>query len=120
MVRGLVGGDDVEACLVERQARRIRGHEDDVGSIACREARQLDLPWIDVDAHHTDAERVGDQQRGGAIAAANVQVRPPAPDRHMAETPHRGLSHTAAVPRVIDKTFFDSRHSQGTSSVVLE
>ena len=36
-------------------------------------------------------------------------------DRHVAETPHRFLSYSAAVPDVVDETLFDSCHSHGIS-----
>ena len=113
VVRGLVGGDDVEPSVLERQAGRIRGHEEDVSSIARRGARQRDLLRVDVDAYHMYAERIGDEQRGGAVAAADVQVRPAAVDRHVAETPHRFLSYSAAVPDFVDEALFDSCHSHG-------
>ena len=73
MVRRLVGGDDVEPSVLEWQAGRIRGQEEDVSSIARRGARQRDLLRVDVDAYRAYAERIGDEQRRGAVAAADVQ-----------------------------------------------
>jgi hypothetical protein len=109
-------GNDVEPCVLERQAGRIRCREEDVSSIAGPIARGGNLIWIDVDAHHTHAVRLRDEQRGGAIAATNVQVRPAAVDRHVAETPHRFLSDASAVPDSVDETFLDSRHSHGVAA----
>jgi hypothetical protein len=59
-----------------RSGDEPRQQEKDVRSIARPRARQLDLLRVDVDTHRTQAEPIGDEQRGGAVAAADIQVRP--------------------------------------------
>jgi hypothetical protein len=115
MVRGLAGSDDVELSAIKWQAGRIRSHEENVSSVARRGTRERYLLMVDVDAHHTQPERIGDEQRSGAIATTDVKVRPVALDRQVTETPHRFLGYPAAVPDVVDETLFDARHSHGNA-----
>src|SRR5262245_50290645 len=117
VVRGLVGGDDVEPSVVEWQAGRIRGQEEDVSSIGSSGPRQRDLLRVDVDAYPPYAERLGDQERRGAVAATDVQKRPAAVDRQAAEPPHRFIGDSAAVPDFVDETLFESCHSHGMPTV---
>src|SRR5262245_42424375 len=114
-MRRLAGGDDVEVSVTEWQAGRIGGDEQDVGSAVRSALCQRDLLRIDINSHNMHAGRGGDEQRSGAVPAANVEVRPSRLNRQMAEAPHGGLRDAAAVPDIVDELLFESRHSHGAS-----
>ena len=111
MVRRLVGGDDVEPSVLERQAGRIRGQKrTSVRSPAAVRASAICCGSTSTPTAY--AERIGDEQRRGAVAAADVQYD----QLRWTGTWRRrrtAFSYSAAVPDVVDETLFDSCHSHG-------
>lgn len=77
----VLGGDDVEASVLEWEMGGIGGKEDDIASPFSSLSREANLIRIHVDTDDRQPEGLSDMEGCHTVAAAHVQVGPAGFDR---------------------------------------
>jgi hypothetical protein len=110
VVGRIAGENKVELVVGERELARARGHETGVGRPLAVRGGRLDLLGVDVDAGDYQVERLGQANRHGAVATADVEQSLTSPGVRRPHEFFGARCGTGAMTRAVHEPLLERSH----------